>query len=106
MSIVIITIGALYYTYIQSSSSFPSFPPSPPDTRDDEKVAPVPLKRVRSHGTTLSLDTLLPLHHRPRSLSRLRAIYELEEEYTNNAPYLDVEKAALLLDMDKDGLTV
>lgn len=57
-SVGVITLGALYYTWIQSGSA-PRVPPTTVDGEDEEKLR----KPIRpGHGATQSLATLLPLY--------------------------------------------
>jgi len=116
LSIGVITLGALYYTWIQSS--FP--PPPPPATEEDGEGEPtttmrsnIPQEWFRHHGPTHSLATLLPLHS-PRttrpfgsnsgdSSRSLGSISEEEEYLTSIASgrVLDEEKMALLPEDDR-----
>ena len=78
MSIAVITLGALYYTRVQSAS-MPSSSGSEDEDEEEEKEnartttrmrnggSRIPREWYRNHGHTYSLATLLPLHA-PRPL--------------------------------------
>ena len=130
LSIMVITCGALYYTWIQSAS-MPS--PSSSTTEEDEEGGKVdttarmrrggsrvPREWYQHHGHTHSLATLLPLHA-PRALRPfggsngangsgttdgrfLGSISEEEEYYASlagNGGAVDEEKMALLPEEDR-----
>lgn len=91
LSIAVITIGAVYYTWIQSSRA-PILLPA----EDKPQAQARSSNWVRTHGTTQSLATLLPLHTpRPIRAVRLGSISEEEEEYARER---DMEERKALLD--------
>jgi len=131
-SICVITLGALYYTWIQSSS-LPVLAPTPAAEKELEeeekekeelsKARRVPREWLRHHGHTQSLATLLPLHA-PRAVRPLASpsssgsfpaspgsasgegglgsISEEDEYYANGRGAVDEEKMALLPEDDRD----